>query len=151
MSYASVRPDDWNLPLLLHVLGAMVFVGLLAAIAVILVASLRSDDRAPALKLAFRTLLLGALPAYIVMRAGAQWILSEENVDEDAAWINIGFIVTEPGLLLLIIVTVLTGLARRRVGRGSEPGRLVRPATAITLLLIAAYAVALWAMTAKPA
>ena len=37
------------------------------------------------------------------------------------------------------------------MGRGSEPGRLVRPATAITLFLIAAYAVALWAMTAKPA
>jgi hypothetical protein len=32
-----------------------------------------------------------------------------------------------------------------------EPGGLVRPATALTLLLIAAYLVALWAMAAKPA
>ena len=31
MSYASVRPDTWNFPLFLHVLGAMVLVGLLAA------------------------------------------------------------------------------------------------------------------------
>ncbi len=151
MSYASIRPDDWNLPLLLHVLGAMVFVGLLATIAVILVAALRTDDRAAALRLAFRTLLIGALPSYIVMRVGAEWVASEANVDEDAAWIGIGYIVTDLGLLLLIVVTVLTGLAKRRVGRGTEPGRLVRPATAITLLLIAAYAVALWAMTAKPA
>ena len=151
MSYASVRPDDWNLPLLLHVLGAMVFVSLLAVIVVILVAALRGDDRPAALRLAFRTLLMGALPAYIVMRVGAEWIASEENVDEDAVWIGIGYIVTDLGLLLLIIVTVLTGLARRRLARGTkEPGGLIRPATAITLLLIAGYAVALWAMTAKP-
>lgn len=150
MSYASIRPDDWNFPLLLHILGAMVFVSLLAAIAVLFVAALRSDDRAPALRLAYRTLLFGAIPSYIVMRGAAEWILSEENADEDAAWIGIGYIVTDLGLLLLIIVTVLAGLAKRRVGRGTEPGRLVRPATAITLLLIAAYAVALWAMTAKP-
>jgi hypothetical protein len=151
MSYASVRPDDWNLPLLLHVLGAMVFVGLLAAIAVIFVAALRSDDRAPALTLAFRTLLFGAIPSYVLMRGAAEWIASEEDVDEDAAWIGIGYLVTDLGLLLLIIVTVLAGLAKRRAGRGAEPGGLVRPATAITLFLIAAYAVALWAMTAKPA
>jgi hypothetical protein len=150
MSYASVRPDSWNLPLLLHVLGAMVFVSLLAVIAVIFVAALRSHDRAPALRLAFRTLLLGAIPSYILMRGTAEWVASEENVDEDAAWIGIGYIVTDLGLLLLIIVTVLAGLAKRRVGRGTEPGRLVRPATAITLFLIAAYAVALWAMTTKP-
>ena len=129
----------------------MVFVGLLAAIAVILVAALRGDDRAAALRLAFRTLLFGAIPSYVVMRGAAEWVASEENVDEDAAWIGIGYIVTDMGLLLLIAVTVLAGLARRRAARGTkEPGGLVRPATAITLFLIAAYAVALWAMTAKP-
>jgi hypothetical protein len=46
---------------------------------------------------------------------------------------------------------VLVALAGRRAR--SDPPRegLVRPATAITLLLIFAYAVALWAMSAKPA
>ena len=48
MSYASVRPDSWNFPLFLHVLGAMVLVALLAAAAVVLTAALRSDDRAAA-------------------------------------------------------------------------------------------------------
>jgi len=151
MSYASVRPDAWNLPLLLHVLGAMVFVSLLAVIVVVLVAALRGDDRAAALRLAFRTLLIGAIPSYILMRGAAEWVASEADVDEDAAWIGIGYIVTDMGLLLLIAVTVLTGLAKRRVGRGNEPGRLIQPATALTLILIAGYAVALWAMTAKPA
>jgi hypothetical protein len=60
MSIAAVRPDSWNFPLLLHVLGAMVLVALLAVAAVVLSAALRSDDRADALRLAFRTLLIGA-------------------------------------------------------------------------------------------
>ena len=55
MSYAAVRPDAWNFPLLLHVLGAMVLVALLAAAAVVLTVALRSDDRAAALRFAFRT------------------------------------------------------------------------------------------------
>ena len=68
MSLAAVRPDSWNFPLLLHVLGAMVLVALLAVAVVVLSAALRSDDRAAALRLAFRTLLIGAIPAYLVMR-----------------------------------------------------------------------------------
>jgi hypothetical protein len=151
MIFASVRPDSWNLPLLFHALGAMVFVSMLAAIAVVLVASLRGGDRPAALRFAFRSLLLGAIPSYVLMRGAAEWVASEEDVDEDAAWIGIGYMVTDLGLLLLIVVTVLVGLARRRATSGTkEPGGLVRPATALTLILIAAYAVALWAMTAKP-
>jgi hypothetical protein len=152
MSFAAVRPDDWNLPLLLHVLGAMVFVGVLAAIAVIFVASLRGGDRAAALRLAWRALLLGAIPSYVLMRGAAEWIASEADVPDDVAWISIGYMVTDVGLLLLIVVTVLAWLAGRRAARegGGDPDGLVRPATALTLVLIAGYAVALWAMTAKP-
>ena len=112
----------------MHVLGAMVFVGLLAAVAVILVPRCAGDDRAAALRLAFRTLLIGAIPSYIVMRGAAEWVASEENVDEDAAWIGIGYIVTDVGLLLLIVVTVLDR-ARQAPGeaRHEEPGGLIRP------------------------
>ena len=151
MSLAAVRPDDWNLPLLVHVLSAMVFVSLLAVVVVVLVVAMRGDDRGEALRLAFRTLLIGAIPAYIVMRGAAEWIASKEDVPDDLTWINIGYMVTDIGLLFLIAITVLVGLASRRVRRGDKPGGLVRPATVLTLLLILAYAVALWAMTAKPA
>ena len=153
MSLAAVRPDDWNFPLLVHVLSAMVFVALLAAVVVVLVASLRGNERAQALRFAFRTLLIGAIPAFIVMRGAAEWIASKENVSEDdpPGWINIGYMVTDIGLLGLIAVTALAGLAARRARGGGEPVRLVRWAEVLTLLLIAAYAVALWAMTAKPA
>jgi peptidoglycan biosynthesis protein MviN/MurJ (putative lipid II flippase) len=151
MSIAAVRPDSWNFPLLMHVLGAMVLVALLAAAAVVLSGALRSDDRAAALRFAFRTLLIGAIPAYLVMRVGAEWTASKENLeDADFAWINIGYSVADGGLLVLIVMTVLTGIASRRAKRGDTPSGLVRWANGLALLLIVAYAVALWAMATKP-
>ena len=151
MSIAAVRPDSWNFPLLLHVLGAMVLVGLLAGAAVVLALALRSDDRAAALRLAFRTLLIGAIPAYLVMRVGAEWTLSKENLeDADFTWVNIGYMVSDIGLLVLIVMTVLTGIASKRARQGGTPSGLVRWANGLTLLLIVAYGVALWAMSTKP-
>ena len=153
MSYAAVRPDSWNFPLFLHVLGASVLVGLLAVAVAVLIAATRSgDDRTAAVRLAFRTLLIGAIPAYLVMRVGAEWIADKENLaDSDASWIGIGYSVADGGLLVLIVVNVLAGLAYRRARRGGQPLTLVRWTTGLTLLLIVAYAVALWAMATKPA
>jgi hypothetical protein len=152
MSYASVRPDSWNFPLFVHVLGAMVFVSVLAAVVVVLVVSLRSDDRAAAIRFAFRTLLIGGIPAYIVMRGGAEWIADKENLtDSNAAWIGIGYSVADGGLLFLIVMTILTGIASRRARRGGQPTGLVRWTTALAAIVIVAYGVALWAMATKPA
>jgi hypothetical protein len=152
MSYAALRPDAWNFPLLLHVLGATTLVAVLAAAAVVLTVSLRADDRTAAVRFAFRTLLIGAIPSYLVMRVGAEWIASKEHLeDSDASWIGIGYSVADGGLLLLIVMTILAGLAVRRARRGGEPRMLVRWTTGLTLLLIVAYGVALWAMTTKPA
>jgi hypothetical protein len=152
MSYAAVRPDSWNFPLFLHVLGAMVLVALLATAVVVLAVSQRADDRTASVRLAFRTLLIGAIPAYIVMRVGAEWIASKEHLeDSDASWIGIGYGVADMGLLLLIVLNVLAGLAYRRARRGGTPRTLVSWTTGLTLLLIVAYGVALWAMSTKPA
>jgi hypothetical protein len=148
---AAVRPDSWNFPLLLHVLGAMVLVALLAVAAVVLSVALRSDDRAEALRLAFRTLLIGAIPAYLVMRVSAEWLASKEKLeDADFAWVDIGYMVADIGLLVLIVMTVLAGMASRRARRGDTPSGLVKWANGLTLLLIVAYGVALWAMATKP-
>ena len=152
MSFAAVHPDSWNFPLLLHVLGATVLVGVLAASAVLLVVSLRADDQVAAVRFAFRTILIGAIPAYLVMRVGAEWIADKENLtDSEAAWIGIGYSTADGGLVLIIITTVLAGLAARRARRGGQPTALIRWSYGLTLLLIAAYAVALWAMATKPA
>ena len=63
----SIRPDDWDLPLFLHVLGAMALVGSLVLVALSLV-SARRGDSAAGLRLAYRSLLLGVIPSWIVMR-----------------------------------------------------------------------------------
>jgi hypothetical protein len=150
---AAIRPSDWNLPLLVHVAGAMLLVGALVLVAAALVrASGRGEprDTAAFTRLGFRTLLLMALPAWLAMRVGGEWIASKEGGGE-SAWIGIGYTTADFGLLLLLATTVLAGLAsRRQRSSPSAPGALGRVATGLTLLLLVAYVVTIWAMTTKP-
>jgi hypothetical protein len=145
---ASIRPDDWNVPLLLHVLGAMVLVGAAVTAVVALLAPGRGVDPAPMRRIGFRVLLFVALPAWIVMRVAAQWIHSKEfgDADEDPAWVGIGFITSEAGGLLLLAALVCSGLAARRSSSG-----LGKAAGVVTAVALAAWIVAVWAMGAKPA
>ena len=132
-----------ELPFFLHVLGAMGLLGglLLAATA------LAPTNGGPSLRLGYRALLMAALPSYIVMRVGAQWVADEAGVaDSEAAWIGIGYITSELGLLLLVIATVCAGLSARRGGR---PG-LTRAAFLLSAFMVAMYVVTIWAMTTKP-
>jgi hypothetical protein len=152
---AFIRPDEWNFPLFIHVLGALTLTGTTVLATTSLAAAWR-DGSLTATRLGYRSLLLGVIPAWIVMRVGAQWIADEEgyaDLDEPPAWIDIGFITAEPVFLLVIIATVLAGLAVRRAGRaagGDAPSVGVRVAAGMTGFALAAYIVALWAMTTKP-
>jgi hypothetical protein len=148
------RPDSWNFPLLLHVAGAMLLVGSLLLVASILISAWRSGSVA-LVRSAARLLVVAVFPSYLLMRMGAQWIASKEgldNLDNPPSWIDIGFTVADFGLLLLIISMIATGLAVRRLKReGSAPTISARIATGLVSLLLVAYLVAVWAMTAKPA
>jgi hypothetical protein len=142
---SAIRPDDWNFALFLHVLSAMVLFG-----AVVLAAVSVAGDSQAGLRLGFRSLLIGAIPAWIAMRLSAQWIASKENLlDEDVdvpAWVDIGFITSEGSFLFLIAATVCAGIASRR-GRGGG----LRTATVVLVgITIVAYVVALWAMSTRP-
>ncbi|HEX2105704.1 MAG TPA: hypothetical protein VHF51_18775 [Solirubrobacteraceae bacterium] len=145
---AATRPDSWNLPLIVHVAGAMLLVGALVVVLVVAGAALRRGDGAAVLtRTAFRGLLLGALPSYVVMRVGAEWVASEEGV-RDPAWVGIGYATADGGLLLAVVATVLAWRATRRGAAG--PGGLGRAVVGLSAVLLVAYAVAIWAMTAKP-
>ena len=145
---AMIRPDGWSLPLLVHVGGAMLLVGALVVVVAVSASALRrGDDAAVLTRLAFRGLLIGVLPAYVVMRGGAEWIASEEGVG-DPTWVGIGYGVADGGLLLAIIATVLAWRTARRGAAG--PGGMGRAVLVLSLLLVLAYALAIWAMTAKP-
>ncbi len=125
MMLAMVRPDGWNLPLLVHVAGAMLLVAALVVVVALCAGALRRGDGTAVLtRLAFRSLLLGVVPAYVVMRAGAEWLASEEAVG-DQAWVGIGYGTSDGGLLLVIVACVLAWRAARRGadGPGGRAGR----------------------------
>jgi hypothetical protein len=152
---SATRDSSWDLPLFVHVLGAMVLVGGLTLSAVALIAAWRSGS-ASLTKLGFVSLFYGALPGYVVMRAGAQWIAHKEGLDNDdvdVSWINIGFSVSDMGFLLLIISLVIGGIAVRRInrGEGGSPSTSSRVAAGLVSLFLIACLVAVWAMTTKPA
>jgi hypothetical protein len=147
---AVIRPDEWALPLFLHVAGAMLLVGALVVVVATMGAALRGGAGVEVLTgLAFRTLLIGVIPSYILMRVGAEWIASEENVSDEAAWIGLGYGIADGGLLLTIIAAVLAWRVARR--GAAAPGGQGRAVVVLVALLILAYGVAIWAMTSKPA
>jgi len=151
-----IRPGNQHLPLFLHVLGAMVMVGGFVLAITSLGSSVRNGQVS---RLGFRALVYGALPGFIVMRAAAQWIYSKEfptpahgPAPKDPAWVGIGFIVSDPTLLFLLIAMLLTGLGLRRARRdGGGGGGLLRAASVLIALILVADLVAIWAMTTKPA
>lgn len=142
-----MRPDSWNFPLLLHVAGAAVLFGSVAAAVVSTLAADRVAQPEFMRRLAFRSLLIAGLPAYIVMRIGAEWLYSKgyDDVEDEPAWLGIGYIVADLGLLLFVIALVLTGIAswKRHSGLGKAAG-------IVGALLLVGMVVAVWAMGAKP-
>jgi hypothetical protein len=150
VTVAAIRPDSWNLPLLIHVGGAMVLVGVLVTVAGLLLAARRGDGAA-LVRLAFRTLLFAGIPAYLVMRVGAELILSKEDVPDDAGWIGIGYITSDLGLLLIIATTIVAGVGARRMARDGGRGRSPGVAAGLTIVVLVAYVIAVWARTTKPA
>jgi hypothetical protein len=148
---AAIRPNDWDFPLLVHVFGAMILVGALVTATTALLLGWRRDSLWYS-RLGFWALLAVALPAWIVMRIGAGWIESKENFgDDEPDWLGIGYLVSEAGLLLLIIAIIVTGLGVRRLRAAAEgTSSLTRIGGVLATLLLIAYTVAMWAMSAKP-
>jgi hypothetical protein len=142
---ALVRPDSFNVPLFLHVLGAMLLVGTTAATAALAVAGWRSE-REWIFSATLRSLLIGVLPAWLLTRVAAQWVLDKWDYgDNEPGWVGVGFAVTEPGLILLLLALLFAWLARRRNG-----GWPIKAAAVILIVYSAALAVAWWVMSAKP-
>jgi hypothetical protein len=144
---ALVRPDSWNFPLFLHVLGAIVLAGATGAVTVLACAARKRRAHGALLsRLAFRTLIFVVVPSWIVMRVGAQLIADKEFPDKAPGWVGVGFAVSEPGLILLIALGVVAWVSARRggVGRASVALAILAP------VYLAALAVAWWAMSAKP-
>ena len=148
---AAVRPDSWNFPLFLHVLGAMILVGGLVAGASAL-AFARGEARL--LRLGYWSLLAVSLPGWVLMRIGAQWIYSKEGWDDvpdkfRPGWLDIGVIIGDLGGLILLVSLLAGGVGVYRLREGKGSG-LLKVTLVLSLVLFAAYVVAVWAMAGKP-
>ena len=140
---AILRPDSWNFPLFLHVLGATVVTGATAAVFIAAMAS----RRWPWLRLVVaRTLVLAVFPAWLLMRLAGQWIDSKEDVPGDPGWLGVGFLVGDIGLVLLIVAIILGAVSVRRPQRNWPIGAVA----VITGVYFVALVVAMVAMTGKP-
>jgi hypothetical protein len=143
---AIIRPDSWNLPLFLHVLGATVLFGATATLAIAGFASRgRTEHSALLARVALRTFLFGVVPSWILMRVGAQWIVGKEFPDDAKVpgWVDVGFLVSEPGAILLIVTGILAWLSVRR-------GRVMLAVPLLAGIYVIALGVAWVAMSGKP-
>jgi hypothetical protein len=149
---AAIRPDSWNYPLFLHVVGAMILVGGLVAGASVL-GFARGEVRL--LRLGYWSLLAVSLPGWVLMRIGGEWIYSREGWDDlpegvdDPGWLTAGAIIGDAGGLILLVSLIAGGVGvyRLREGRGS---RLLKTTLVLSLVLLTAYVVAVWAMAGEP-
>jgi hypothetical protein len=86
------------------------------------------------------------------MRIGAQWVASKEgwdDVDDVPRWLDIGYMVADPGALILLIALVVGGIGVYRLREGKGAG-LLKVTMVLAFILLAAYVVAAWAMAGKP-
>ena len=147
---ATVRPDAWNFPLFLHILGAMVLVGGLLTSASSL-GFARGDVRI--LRLGYWSLLAVSLPGWILMRAGGEWIASREGWTKKGVpsptWLDMGFLLADLGGLILLVSLVVGGIGVYRLREGKGSG-LLRVTLVLAVVLLGAYVVAVWAMAGKP-
>jgi len=144
---ADIRPDSWNFPLFVHVLGATLLVGAVATAVLALLTPRGGGDPSGLRRFAFRTLLFVGLPSYIVMRVGGEWLYSKEfgDSDDDPAWVGIGYITADIGAVLFLVALICAGIASSK-----SKERLGKASGIIVALALVGWLVAVWAMGAKP-
>jgi hypothetical protein len=140
---AILQPPSGNLPLFLHVLGATVLFGTIGTVtAAGFAIRTHSDHQQLLTRVAQRTYMLGVIPAFILMRVAAEWILSKEFPDgHEPGWVGVGFIVSDAGAVLLILVGILLAVRRQRV---------LLAVPILTAIYLVALGVAWVAMSGKP-
>jgi hypothetical protein len=131
-------------PLYLHVIGATaLFGGVLAVTILAFAASRNPPERTLFLRrLTFWLTLLILVPAWIVMYAGAEWVLSK-GYAKNLGWENAGYAVTGGGGVLILLLLLVSRLGWKRPRLASLVGVL-------GTLYIVALGVAWFAMSYKP-
>jgi hypothetical protein len=122
-------------PLFLHILSAMTLWGALLTAAV---AAFAGQRRATFVS------LVTALPAWAATLGFGSWIESDENLSPSPTWLDIGHMVLEPGLIVLL-AALGAAFWWRRSGK-HVAGRIAGGLAGVYLLLLT---VAMLAMSGK--
>jgi hypothetical protein len=133
---AIVRDGAWEWALFVHVAGALVLIGSLGLFV--------AASAAAMTRLAFRTILLAVIPSFILMRLSSEWVRSEDPFPDDQDWIDLGYVISDAGVVVLVALAVLAFFGAR--GRRFA----LRAQTVVAPLYLVALLVAVWAMSAKP-
>lgn len=149
----AVRPHSWDLAVFVHVLGAMILMGGLVTAAGAGLIGWR-DSTGGLRRLSALTLFAVALPGWLIMRLGAEWVYSKEGWDKvpdklQPTWLGIGYITADAGGIILLVALILGGIGVRRARSGGGAG-LLKASTVLAAVLIAVYVVSVWAMGGKP-
>jgi hypothetical protein len=168
---ADIRPDSWNFPLFVHILGATILVGGVMTCAGALAFA---GGNVKQLRYGYWSLLFVGLPGLIVMRIGAAAIWHKYNPNhgffwaifphpgKDPGWIEIGGTIADLGGAGLVLALILGWFGIRRLEHGQddflakipvvgkmEGALLLKGTLLISVLLLAGYILAVWAMAGK--
>jgi hypothetical protein len=124
-------------PLFLHVLGAMTLVGAILAVVLLSWVAWARPELGVLRRATWTTLLVVALPSYLVMRLAGQWIYSKEGFSgkNDPTWLGVGFGVADMGLLLLLVTAGCSFWWLR--SSKQVAGRIVAGLSSVYLVLLA--------------
>jgi hypothetical protein len=136
MILALVREGAWEWALFFHVTGSLVLIG---SLGLFVAASASGLTR-----LAFRTVLLAVIPSFVLMRVSAEWVRSEDPFPDDLDWIDLGYVISDAGVVVLVALAVLAFFGARGRRFAARAQAVVAPLYLVALL------VAVWAMTTKP-
>jgi hypothetical protein len=144
MIVASYCGKTCGTPLFVHVLGATALFGGVLAVTILAFAASRYPPERTLFvrRLTFWLTLLLLVPAWVLMFAGAQWVVSQ-GYAKNLGWENAGAAVADGGAVLILALLLVSWLAWKRPHLGS----LV---AALGTLYIVALGVAWFAMSYKP-
>jgi len=136
-----VRP---HVQLFLHVAGAIALFGATATVATIGFAARRRAEQALLARAALGTLLVAAVPAWVVMLVFGSWTKSREGLPGTLDWVRAGSGISTAGMVFLLAAAGVSYSWWRRPAAW-QPLTVAALASAYLLAL----GVAWWVMTTK--
>jgi hypothetical protein len=131
--------------LFLHILSATALFGATGAVGVLALFGRRRDVQLPLARVSFWTMLVLAIPSWVLVMVFGEWTKSQRHFPDGIGWIDTGRAIADVGLVVVLGGTALAYVWTRRPA-GGWPVTVLGAGAALYCL---ALAVAWWVMSAK--